>query len=59
MVEIQWHSRTKGRVNSEHKHQPTPARQSSTLPMSGERKRPSVPSTAGTAPLSNSATRKM
>jgi hypothetical protein len=32
MVEIRWHSQTKGRVNSEHKHQPTPARQSSTLP---------------------------
>ncbi len=39
MVEIQWHSQTKGRVNSEHKHQPTPARQSSTLPMSGMWKR--------------------
>jgi hypothetical protein len=32
MVEIQWHSQTKERDNSEHKHQPTPARQSSTLP---------------------------
>jgi hypothetical protein len=39
MVEIQWHSQTKGRANSEHKHQPTPARQSSTLPMSGTWKR--------------------
>ena len=32
MVEIRWHSQTKGRDHSEHKLRPTPARQSSTLP---------------------------
>jgi hypothetical protein len=39
MVEIQWHSQTKGRAHSEHKLRPKPARQSSTLPMSGDWKR--------------------
>jgi hypothetical protein len=39
MVEIQWHSQTKGRAHSEHKLRPKPARQSSTLPMSGMWKR--------------------
>jgi hypothetical protein len=39
MVEIRWHSQTKERDNSEHKHQPTPARQPSTLPMRGVWKR--------------------
>src|SRR6516164_3142202 len=39
MVEIRWHSQTKGRSHSEHKLRPKPARQSSTLPMSGMWKR--------------------
>jgi hypothetical protein len=39
MVEIVGHSQTKGRDNREPKLRPKPARQSSTLLMSGERKR--------------------
>jgi hypothetical protein len=35
MVEIVGHSQTKGRDNRETKLRPKPARQSSTLPMSG------------------------
>jgi len=39
MVEIVGHSQTKGRDNREPKLRPKPARQSSTLPMSGMWKR--------------------
>jgi hypothetical protein len=39
MVEIVGHSQTKGRDNRESKLRPKPARQSSTLPMSGMWKR--------------------
>jgi hypothetical protein len=35
MVEMLGHSRTKERVNREHKLRPKPARQSSTLPVRG------------------------
>jgi len=45
MVEIGWHSQTKGRAHSEHKLRPTPARQSSTLPMSGMWRRSYGPGT--------------
>ena len=39
MVEMVWHSQTKERANGEHELRPKPARQSSTLLMSGEGKR--------------------
>ena len=56
MVEIVGHSQTKGRDNREPKRRPKPARQSSTLPMSGERKRndgacPKSPRRSSTLPL--------
>src|SRR6202051_2186787 len=55
MVEIVGHSQTKGRDNREPKLRPKPARQSSTLPMSGDGKRsvaewPKLPRPSSTLP---------
>jgi hypothetical protein len=54
MVEIVGHSQTKGRGNREPKLRPKPARQSSTLLMSGDGKRGDGPQ--ATAPIPDSTT---
>ena len=54
MVEMVWHSQTKERANGEHELRPKPARQSSTLLMSGEGKRSHWPSLNATAPFLDS-----
>ena len=54
MVEIVGHSQTKGRDNREPKLRSKPARQSSTLPMSGDGKRGVGHRPQATAPILDS-----
>ena len=56
MVEIVGHSQTKGRDNGEPKLRPKPARQSSTLLMSGDGKRGVGHRPQATAPILDSTT---
>ena len=56
MVEIVGHSQTKGRDNREPKLRPKPARQSSTLLMSGDGKRGDGQRPQATAPILDSTT---